>query len=60
MSLRCGVRCGRLPIRCLDRVETMMIARFVGLMKASKLGYARTNRDILQQAEELCWQMLLK
>ena len=38
----------------------MIWGAFVGLMKASKLGYARTNRDILQQAEELCWQMLLK
>ena len=55
-----GTRRGLFKTLPSDTMMAMIWGAFVGLMKASKLGYARTNRDILQQAEELCWQMLLK
>lgn len=55
-----GTRRGLFKTLPSDAMMAMIWGAFVGLMKASKLGYARTNRDILQQAEELCWQMLLK
>ncbi|WP_158643559.1 TetR/AcrR family transcriptional regulator [Ketobacter alkanivorans] len=43
-----------------DAMMAMIWGAFVGLMKAGKLGYARLNHSVLRQAEEVCWQMLLK
>lgn len=61
ISLFCidGARKGLFKTLPADAMMAMIWGAYVGLTKAAKLGYARLNRKVLLQAEDVCWQMLL-
>ena len=55
-----GRQQGKLRDMPAEALMALVWGAFVGLMKAQTLGYIEISEETLTQAEEACWQMLIK